>query len=424
MANVGFPRPPYVANASVVNQTTLSIVFSTVLDNATATNVLNYSGINGLQTAVLAADNKTVTLTYTTPFVIGSTNTLTVSSIMDTENRVMFAPYVFNFTYTTEVSFDKKFVSVQEDAGTLSVKIKIKNPSTSNVDLVVKASPFSTASAQDFTLVTQPLNFTGSSAAELSIQIPINNDNVEEQDEYFVLSFENTTGTAITGGNYMTIYIKDNDRQAPVPNKELELTHVGSYDPGTSTAEIVVHDAETQRLFIISSIQSRLDIADFSNPAQITALPSIDMTPYGGITSVAVKNGIVAVASPNADAMANGSVVFFDTDGNFIKQITVGVLPDMITFSPDGTKVMTANEGQPNNSYSVDPEGSISIIDVSGGMETLDQSDAVTLLFTDFNAQEAALIAAGVRKLKLSGTLSQDFEPEYITIAADSKKHG
>lgn len=413
---------PYVVSATVSSQTTITLLFSKELDNASATNTTNYSGIAGLQSAALANGNKSVILTYANPFALGSSNSLTVSGVNDTEGHAMSSAYVFNFTYTTSVSFDVKFTSVQESAGSLAVKIKLANPSTSSVDLVVKAAPFSTANAQDFTLTTQTLNFTGSSSLEQIINIPILNDIVAEQDEYFVLSLENAAGAQITGGNYMTIYIKDNDRVAPVPNKEIELTHVGSFDPGSSTAEIVVHDPSSQRLFIISSVQDRLDIADFSNPAAIAFIKSVDMAPYGGITSVAVRNGIVAVASPNANDQLDGSVVFFNTNGDFQKQVTVGTLPDMITFSPDGTKVMTANEGQPNDAYTSDPEGSVSIIDISGGIATLDQSKATTLLFTAFNAQEAALIAAGVRKLKASSTLSRDFEPEYISISADSRK--
>src|SRR5690606_19835043 len=38
------------------------------------------------------------------------------------------------------------------------------------------------------------------------------------------------------------------------------------------------------------------------------------------------------------------------------------------------------------------------------------------------NAVEAALISEGVRKLKLSSTLSQDFEPEYIAVDESSSK--
>jgi hypothetical protein len=37
-----------------------------------------------------------------------------------------------------------------------------------------------------------------------------------------------------------------------------------------------------------------------------------------------------------------------------IKEIAVGALPDMITFSPDGNFIMTANEGEPNDTYSIE----------------------------------------------------------------------
>lgn len=321
----------------------------------------------------------------------------------------------------TTLSFDKKFLSVKEDAGTVSVKIKLTQAVVASVRLSVMAAPFSTASAEDFTLASQTVSFNGS-LTEQTVTVPIANDNAAEQDEYLVLKLEDELGAEISGTGYITIFILDNDRTAPVPSHAIELKHVSSFNPGSSTAEIVVHDPTTQRLFVISSIQDRLDIANFSNPANITLVKSIDMKQYGGITSVAVKDGIVAVASPNADDMANGSVVFFNTDGVFQKQVTVGVLPDNVSFSPDGKKVLTANEGQPNNDYSVDPEGSVSIIDISGGIAGLDQSKVSTLLFTSFNSQETALINAGVRKLKSSSTLSQDFEPEYITTSADSKK--
>lgn len=325
-----------------------------------------------------------------------------------------------------EIGFATNFVVVNEDAGTLDLVLNVENPGTGSVDLVVKGAPFSTADANDFTLASQTIQLTASTGATHIISIPINDDKLEEQQaEYFVLGLENANGVTVKGNSFATVYIKDNDRVAPVPTSEITLDYVGSFDPSgsnSSSTEIVVHDPKSQRLFSSSAIAGYLDIIDFSDPLVPKVIKSVDMNPYGGITSVAVKNGIVAVASPNADETLNGSVVFFDTDGVFQKQLTVGALPDNISFTPDGKKVLTANEGQPNTSYSIDPEGSVSVIDISGGMQGLSQNHVTTLDFTGFNAQEAKLIASGVRKTKASSTLSQDLEPEYIATSTDSKK--
>lgn len=326
----------------------------------------------------------------------------------------------------TQIAFASTFIVTNENQGNLNVTLNLTNPSNSSVQLTVKGAPFSTANSSDFTLTTHTLNFTAASSTTQTITIPIVDDLATEQHaEYFVLTLENPTGLTVGTNSYTTIYIKDNETTAPIPNNNITLDYVGSFDPSgasSSTCEIVVHDPTSQRLFTISAVTKKLDIINFSNPTSLSLVNSIDMTPYGGITSVAVKNGIVAIASPNTNEQLNGSVVFFDTNGTFLKQVTVGALPDMITFTPDGNKVITANEGQPSNDYTVDPEGSISIIDISGGIPSLSQANVTTLLFTSYNSQEATLIASGIRKVKTSSTLSQDFEPEYITISSDSQK--
>lgn len=326
------------------------------------------------------------------------------------------------------VSLAKNFVVVNEDAGTLSFVLNVANPGVGSVDLVVKGTPFSTADSSDFTLATQTIKFDATSATTYTVTIPIIDDKlIEQAAEYFVLSLENPVDVALTGETLATIYIKDNDVVAPVPNKDIALDFITSFDPSganESTCEIVAFDATSKKLFATSAVEGRLDIVDFSNPEEPKTVKSIDMTTYGGVTSVAVKNGILAVASPNKLEHLDGSVVFFDTNGTFIKQVTVGALPDNISFTPDGTKVLTANEGQPNKDYTIDPEGSISIIDISGGVDKLAQTNVTTLLFTAYNTPEAiaALKATGGRKLKAESTMSQDFEPEYITTSADSKK--
>lgn len=419
-----FPSSLQVQSVAVLNNTTIQVTFNNNLNVASASNTANYTGVPNL--ASVAVLNNVATLTYSTGFVSATNYTLVINNIQGDVVAAMACPFSYAFGYNTSVALASNFVTTNEGAGNLIFTINLSSPATASVDLVVKVAPFSTANSSDFTLATQTLNFTGSSSLTQTITIPIIDDTMEEQQaEYFVLSLENPVGLAITGTPTATIYIIDNDRLAPTPSNQIELNYVGSFDPSgsnTSTCEIVVHDPASQRLFTTSAIAGFLDIINFADPTTPTVVSSIDMNTYGGVTSVAVKNGVVAVASPNADETLNGSVVFFDTNGTFLKQVTVGALPDMITFSPDGTKVMTANEGQPNANYSIDPEGSVSVIDISGGIPALTQANVTTLLFTAYNSQEATLIASGVRKLKSTSTMSQDFEPEYITISADSQK--
>lgn len=416
---ISFNEAIRLADNSAIDNNNVDAVVELRLNNAAGAIVPFDATILGNVISITPLTNLTVNQTYYIALLPNTVEDLNDNGITTTQSGIFT-------TANPSISFASNFITINENQGTLSLVLNIANPATSLVDLVVKSAPFSTADNADFTLASQTIFITESSPATLTITIPIIDDSLEEQHaEYFVLSLESASGISISGTPTTTIYIVDNDSQAPIPSNQIELNYIGSFDPSgasTSTCEIVVHDAASQRLFTTSAVAGYLDIIDFSNPANPSVISSVNINPYGGVTSVAVKNGIVAVASPNSDETLNGSVVFFNTNGTFLKQVTVGALPDMITFSPDGTKVMTANEGQPNTDYSIDPEGSVSIIDISGGIASLSQSNVTTLLFTAYNAQEATLITSGVRKLKSTSTLSQDFEPEYITISADSQK--
>ena len=56
-----------------------------------------------------------------------------------------------------------------------------------------------------------------------------------------------------------------------------------------------------------------------------------------------------------------GKVLLYKTDGTYIDTANVGHLPDMVTFI-DQNRLMVANEGEPQDDYIVDDEGSISLI--------------------------------------------------------------
>ncbi|MDX1994508.1 MAG: choice-of-anchor I family protein [bacterium] len=192
----------------------------------------------------------------------------------------------------------------------------------------------------------------------------------------------------------------------------------GAFDEGAQ--EIVAYHAPSQTVYAVNAQAVTLDLISIADPAAPTVTTQVDMTQYGdSANSVAVYGDLVAVAIQAEAADANGSVVFLNPAGEFISTVEVGVLPDMVTFSPDGTKVLTANEGEPNDDYSVDAEGSVSIIDVSGGVEA---ATVTTVGFTDFNTDgaRAAELPEGARIFGPNATVAQDLEPEYIAVSPDS----
>ncbi|MCB9099412.1 MAG: choice-of-anchor I family protein [Anaerolineales bacterium] len=202
---------------------------------------------------------------------------------------------------------------------------------------------------------------------------------------------------------------------------EITLNLLGTYETGIfdgGAAEILAYDPETQRLFVVNAEDVSVDILNISDPTSPTRVNRIDAAEFGGsANSVAVKDGLAAVAIEAETKQDPGQVVFLDTDGNLLNSVEVGALPDMVTFTPDGQKVLVANEGEPNDDYTVDPEGSISIIDISGGAEN---ATVVTADFTAFNDQLDSLTAAGVRIFGPDASVAQDLEPEYIAVSSDS----
>ncbi|MBK6522627.1 MAG: T9SS type A sorting domain-containing protein [Sphingobacteriaceae bacterium] len=228
----------------------------------------------------------------------------------------------------------------------------------------------------------------------------------------------------------MHFYIKDNDKPIPSPTNSITLNLLASFSnslTGLNSAEIVAHDPTTQRLYIANSIGAKLDIVNFINPSAPSLFASISVTPYGNINSVAVRNGTVVCAIENStNPQDSGKIVFFDKNGVFLKEVKAGMMPDMITFNQAGTKVLTANEGEPNQNYSVtatnDPDGSVTIVDISGGIPALTQANVAHVTFTVCNGQENVLRAQGIRIYGPHNMTSKDFEPEYISVSKDDSK--
>ena len=334
---------------------------------------------------------------------------------------VFASPGTFVPNVASNVSFDTETTIVKENDGTVSIAIRLSNASTSDVtvDVVVNLGLGTATNGSEYIYtnetVTIPANTT-----EQSIIITLNDNAVAGGDKYFVIDLINAVGASIVGISQNTIYILDDEVSVPIATNALDINFLSSYVvDATGSAEIVAHDPATQRLFVMNSTASKVEILDFSDPLAITSVQSVDLTSYGiGGTSISAQNGMVVATVEGAD-FDNGKVVFMDTDGNIGSIVEAGVLPDMVTFTPDGTKVLVANEGQPNSDFSIDPEGTISIIDVSGGFKGVQQSDVTHINFNAFDDQLDALKASGVRIFGVNATVSQDVEPEFITVADD-----
>ncbi len=209
-----------------------------------------------------------------------------------------------------------------------------------------------------------------------------------------------------------------------VPSEAITLEAIATYETGIfgeGAAEITAHDPKSQRLFTVNAETPAVDIIDISDPTNLVKIDSIDVEAFGGVVnSVSIFDGVVAVAVENEDPQQPGNVVFLDSDGNLLADVEVGALPDALTFTPDGNKVLVANEGEPNDEYTIDPEGSVSIIDVSEGFTNLTQENVTTADFTAFNNQKEELIEAGVRIFGPNASVAQDMEPEFIAVSSDS----
>lgn len=205
------------------------------------------------------------------------------------------------------------------------------------------------------------------------------------------------------------------------------FAEIGSFDVGeVGAAEISAFDPLTKRLFVVKNENedvdgktpvNQIEIIDFADPSNMKSIGIISMAPFGGaVNSVAVHDGKLAAAIQDKVKQANGKVVVFKTsDYSKIAEVTVGALPDMVTFSPDGKYIMSANEGEPSPDYTNDPSGTVSIIEVNNNYAV------TTIDFSSMEGQKASLIQKGFRIFGPGKNFVKDIEPEYITISADSK---
>lgn len=214
-----------------------------------------------------------------------------------------------------------------------------------------------------------------------------------------------------------------------------------------TAAEIVQYHAETNTIYATNSANNTIAVIDASSVSTATmadpinnitltqttiALPAdINGVTLGSVTSIAVSGDLMAVAVPADVKTDNGYVLFYNgLDSSapaFLDSVEVGALPDMVTFTPDGGKVLVANEGEPSDDYTIDPEGSVTVINILASGEP--EETGTTVGFTALNGTEADLMAQGmmfpnpagrtINGTAITSTVAKDLEPEYITATND-----
>ncbi|TRW14377.1 choice-of-anchor I family protein [Glacieibacterium frigidum] len=289
---------------------------------------------------------------------------------------------------------------------------------------------------------TLPTSFSGSIAAgatSTTVTVTIAGDTTIEASEGFALTLtgaSNPAAASVTIGaaNAAATIVNDDfglsiggiavygaaaslagSVTTPVASDDVVLVRLGSITGTIPGAESSAY--ENGKVYATNIPGNSINVARINAdgtltneaPILLSGLPSY-LT--GGVNAVDVKNGVIAVGYENSNPSLPGFVALFDAATNaLIKTVQVGILPDDVTFTPDGKKLLVANEGE-----ALSAQGSVSIIDLSGGAANAAVSN--TISFASLNGTEDALRARGLA-IAPGQAAAGDIEPEYITVSAD-----
>lgn len=240
----------------------------------------------------------------------------------------------------------------------------------------------------------------------------------------FLLTTGLSAGLTVTGGTPVQAGEVPEPITTSAPGAQVALGYLGAYEAGRfdeSAAEITAVHGDT--VFTVNAQAASVDIIDASDPKNPAKVGEI--TGSGTANSIAIReDGLGVIALENEDKTKPGSLMFFDartTSATVLGTVGVGSLPDMVTITPDGAQALVANEGEPANDFSTDPEGSVGIVDLPAEVAAPTEADVRTADFREFEEGGSKTLPEGVRVFgpNPEGDLpvSRNLEPEYITVA-------
>ena len=215
--------------------------------------------------------------------------------------------------------------------------------------------------------------------------------------------------------------------------KITEISSITSGD-GEGSAEIATYHAGSKRIFATNGVKNTIDIFDISDVANPKKVGTVALSPYGNdVTSVAAgKDVVVAVvnvsdkfSATGVPTTTNGKIVVFDTAGKVLSSPDVlGVLPDSVSFAPNGTTALVVIEAQPvcakddpataakedaDYTKASDPVGGVTVVDLS-------DPAAPVLKFAGFDQFTVSeMRAKGIAVSSVVKNVSKDFEPEFAS---------
>ncbi|WP_203581626.1 choice-of-anchor I family protein [Microbacterium hibisci] len=185
----------------------------------------------------------------------------------------------------------------------------------------------------------------------------------------------------------------------------LTLSPIGTFETGAfdeGAAEIIASHGE--RLFVVNAQAGSVSVLDYGDPAAMTE--EFAVASEGVANSVAVRADGLGIVAFEADVKTDaGHLLFFDATAAdaasaVLGTVTVGALPDMVTVSPDGKYAVVANEGEPAEDFSIDPEGSVSVVKLPKKLAAPAQRDVRTADFHHYEAIQQSVPPAAAAKLE------------------------
>lgn len=190
---------------------------------------------------------------------------------------------------------------------------------------------------------------------------------------------------------------------------------VGKYTaPGGPIAEIVSASPDGKTIVYTSSSTGTIGFADITNPSAPTLLGTVNLAavtggdgeptavafaPNGQHVVVAVKDtgDVVASADPGYVVVVNAAT------RTIVGQVAVGVGPDSIALTPDGTKAVVAIEDEENEGGNNAPQA---------------RTGSVQIVTLDY-ANPASSMVATIALTPTFGNMLTDIQPEYVDISPD-----